>query len=193
MSEAWRHAAAVAAWLLLLQAGTAVGDMSFEEQLEERAQDNVPVDEARQEEVRARIRAELEAARIRAAEEEERRRQEEAERQRAWEALPLPYRLTVTHCSGCHPAEAYESKAYTRLGWELTLMRMRYLNGMELEPGERTQIVSYLVENHPASTGRAIMEVVVGVIMLATPFFAIWWFVRRSRRRRQTATARDGA
>lgn len=164
--------------------------MSFEEQLEEKAREDAPVEEALRDEVQVRIEAELEADRIRKVEAEARLRAEEEARQREWEAKPLPYRLTYTRCTGCHTAESFETRAYSRIGWELIILRMRVLNKARLEPGERGQIAGYLAEAHPASMARAAGEIIIGVILLALPFILGRWVSRFLRRRRKKLSER---
>lgn len=161
--------------------------MSFEEQLEEKAKEDRPVDESLRDELQARIEAALEADRVRQIEEEERLRTEEEARRREWEARPLPYRLTYTRCTVCHTAEAsFEARAYSRIGWELTILRMRVLNDAHVGPGERAQIAGYLASAHPVSTARAVGEVVLGLVLLLVLPCSFWrWglpFLRRCRK-----------
>ncbi|MGY6535274.1 MAG: hypothetical protein ACXIVG_08020 [Pararhodobacter sp.] len=123
-----------------LNAGTDWGDFETEMGV-------LPPEEAA--EVRARVAAEIAAERAR----EEAAREAaftEAERiatERA--ARPLGERLVEARCLSCHDAGQITQTALGTPGWTITVLRMKWLNGARLEPGERAVIVTHLAAPHP--------------------------------------------
>ncbi len=116
----------------------------------------------RSERERKRLRIELEKDQAKELEvrqaEAERESRRLAEERAAWEALPYPVRLTRTRCTACHATENYEQQRHNRIGWELVILRMQYLNEAKLEADERATIAAYLAAAYPATGTAAIQE-----------------------------------
>lgn len=100
-------------------------------------------------EMRARLAAEIDAERAR----EDVARlaaQAEADRLDAERAArPLGERLVEARCLTCHDAGQIDRTALGAPGWTVTVVRMEWLNGARLEPGERAVIVAHLAARHP--------------------------------------------
>lgn len=135
---------------------------------------------------RARREAEFAAERAR-AEAREREERERLERERRAAAIPnRPYaeRLLHERCTSCHGSDAWSARARTRLGWWWVVVRMQYLNGARIAPGERSAIVDELARISAASRWlEAVQWLALGAaaaVLAALPF-------RRRRRRRDRA------
>lgn len=154
-------------------------------------------------ELKTAVRSEQERNRLKAifeadmkAEAEQRRQAAEAEAQRiakekaAWELLPYPVRLTGTRCAACHIAGNFKEQRHNRIGWELVVLRMQYLNAVKLGDGERGVIAAHLAQIYPVTGFEAVME---ALLQLLPPIglWLIWRAVRarlhRRRRQRQRA------
>jgi hypothetical protein len=128
------------------------------------------------EEQRARLRAEIEADRQREVERalalERAQAAAEARRQAALaEArarLPPAAVLAETHCTACHAPEVLAAARHTWLGWHLTALRMRYLNGARIPFRDLGAIAAHLSRTQGASTLRALVEygLVVSLVLL---------------------------
>ncbi|MCC5983621.1 MAG: hypothetical protein JJU42_04570 [Rhodobacteraceae bacterium] len=170
-----RHLALACLINLLLapiaQAGTDWGDFETEMGV-------LPPDEAA--EMRERIAAEIAAERAR----DEAARQAallEAERIAAERAArPLGEQLVEARCLSCHDVEQIDSTTLGAPGWTITVIRMEWLNGARLEPGERAVIVSYLSARNPDRTVKEWAFVVTaGAAVVALGLGA--WAWRRKR------------
>ncbi len=136
--------------------------------------------EAERAAMRARLAAEI--AEERAREEVARRAaQAEAERiavERA--ARPLGERLVEARCLSCHDVGQIDRTRLGTPGWTITVIRMEWLNGARMEPGERAVIVGHLSDRHP---DRSLVEwafvVTAGAVMVAIGLGAWGW--RRKR------------
>jgi hypothetical protein len=134
-----------------------------------------------------RIEREFRAAREREAVQE--RIEADAESRRlaaeraAWEALPYPVRLTRTRCISCHTEDNYLGERRNRIGWELVILRMQYLNDAELQDGERGVIASHLAASYPQTTVEALAEAArqLGVVLLPVALWLGWSFTRSRR------------
>lgn len=140
----------------------------------------------RTEKERKRMEAEFDADKKREAELQ--RQEEEIEARRlaaektAWEALPYPVRLTRTRCTLCHVADYYINLRHNRIGWELVILRMQYLNDTPLAAGERSAIAAHLAEAYPAMGGAALIEALQQLALALSPVW-LWlaWKITRSR------------
>ncbi len=140
----------------------------------------------RSEQERKRLQAEFEVDKQREADRQ--RMEEEGETRRraaenaAWEALPYPIRLTRSRCTACHVAGYYMSQRHNRIGWELVILRMQYLNEAPLAAGEPSAIATHLGETYPATGGAALMEALQQLAMALSPVW-LWlgWKITRSR------------
>jgi len=107
----------------------------------------LPPDEAA--EMRERIAAEIAAERAR----NEAARQAallEAERIAAERAArPLGEQLLEARCLSCHDVGQIDLTRLGAPGWTITVLRMEWLNGARLEPGERAVIIGHLAARHP--------------------------------------------
>jgi len=126
--------------------------------------------------MRARLAAEI--ASERAREDEVRRAAQAAAERVATEraARPLGERLVEARCLSCHDAGQIDSTVYGTPGWTMTVVRMAWLNGARIEPGERRVIVAYLSARHP---DRSLVEwalvIIAGAIMLTLGLWAWVW------------------
>lgn len=138
---------------------------------------------------RKRLEANFALDKIKEAElqkqEEAQAAQRQAANKAAWDALPYPVRLTQTRCTSCHVAETYFGQRHNRVGWELLLLRMQYLNAAPLGPGERSVIAVHLTEAYPAIGVESFVEALQQLAVLLLPLW-LWvvWKLTRSRRRR---------
>lgn len=133
-----------------------------------------------------RLEAEFAAARKREGElqrqEEEREARRLAEERAAWDALPYPLRLNRTRCTVCHAADNYMNQRHNRIGWELVILRMQYINDAVLASGERGVIAAHLAQAYPATGRTALTEVLQ---QLAVALFPAWfWLLRKVGRSR---------
>lgn len=137
--------------------------------------------------MRARLAAEIEEERAR---EEGARRmaQAEAERIEAERATrPLGVRLVEARCLTCHDAGQIDRTALGAPGWTVTVLRMEWLNGAVLEPGERGVIVEHLAARHPERNRSEWIGLMSGSVLIAVFGFGalVWrrrrWFLRHAR------------
>lgn len=140
----------------------------------------------RSERERQRLRNELERDQakrleVQQAEAERETRRMEAERA-AWNALPYPVRLTRNRCTGCHGADNFEQQRHNRIGWELVVLRMQYLNEAKLESGERAVIAAHLAAVLPATGATAIQEALEQLAFVLVPAgMVLGWRMHRVR------------
>lgn len=139
----------------------------------------------RSEQERERLKAEFEADKKREAElqrqEEEREANRLAAEKAAWEALPYSARLTRTRCTTCHVADDYVNQRHNQIGWELSILRMQYLNDAPLAAGERGVIAAHLTKTYPATGIAALIEALLQLAVALSPMW-LWlaWRVTRS-------------
>lgn len=134
--------------------------------------------------LRAEVEAEIEAERRREAERVQAEQEAARQRERELAARPLAVRLLEARCTACHEPAYFEDREHSRIGWELVILRMQWLNGAELGAGERSVIATHLAEKRPASMVRVLLDVAVvlsPIAIVALPLFG-WWRWRRSRR-----------
>ena len=133
---------------------------------------------------RARAASELEAERRREAEIAARREADERarlEREAAALArLPLGERLLRSRCTACHTLTVTESPRLGRIGWRLTVERMRWWHGAALGAGEAALIAGHLHRTYPASTLRERGEVALAAVA-AFAVFGLAFVWRRHR------------
>lgn len=144
-------------------------------------------------ELKTAVRSEKERKRLEAGFAIDRAREAELQRQEAsreatrlaaekaaWDALPASVRLTRTRCTACHVADNYMNQRHNRLGWELVVMRMQFLNEAMLATGERSVIASQLAESFPATGGAAVIEALQQLAVVLIPFWVwlLWKVVR---------------
>ncbi len=135
---------------------------------------------------RKKLEAVFAADRARAAElqrqDVEREQHRLAEENAAWKALPASVRLIQAHCTVCHAADNYMNQRHNRIGWELVVLRMQFLNEAPLGTGERSVIAAQLAKDYPA-TGRAAWAEVLQ--QLAVALLPVWfwlaWKILRAR------------
>ena len=143
----------------------------------------------RSERERQRLRNELErdqAKRLEGqqAEADREARRMEAERA-AWDALPYPVRLTRNRCTGCHSTGNFEQQRHNRIGWELVVLRMQYLNEAKLESGERAVIAAHLAASFPATGAAAMQEAIEQLAFALVPVgMVLGWRMHRVRQGR---------
>lgn len=145
--------------------------------------------------LKSSVRSEQERARLEAGfaldrqqeaaaqqQEEDRAAQQRLAEKAAWDALPYPLRLTRTRCTACHLADNYVNQRHNRVGWELVILRMQYLNQAVLEPGERTVVAQYLAQSYPAEGLAAWAEGLQQLAALLVPLGCWWvWLLLRPR------------
>lgn len=144
---------------------------------------------------RARARAQIEAERRREAERaEEQARERAAEQVRLAAALaaqaarrPAGALLTEARCGACHALDSMATVRHTSLGWRLTVLRMRYLNGAEISAQDADAIVDYLTQTQGAGLLQALLE--YGLPGAALAALASWAIHRLRRRRRNHGSA----
>ena len=157
-----------------------------------------PKTSIRSEKERQRMKVLLEADMK--AEIEQQRQEAEAETRRlaeekaAWESLPYPVRLTGTRCTACHIADNFTKQRHNRIGWELVVLRMHYLNDAKLDEGERSVIAAHLAQNYPAIGIDAATEALMQMLAIL-PLPGLWlaWRGARARRRRMCAFMQNAA
>jgi hypothetical protein len=140
---------------------------------------------------RAREAQRIEQEREREARRERERLAQEAQVQQAREAAlaarPPGVRLVEARCSVCHPADYFDSRGRTYIGWWVTVLRMEVLNGARIEAGERGPIVARLATAYPGSALRRTAEwAAAAAVALALP----WTAYLMLRRRRSEAFSR---
>jgi len=147
----------------------------------------IELDEAAARQQRERVQREVEEARIRAEQRErlERIERERLEAERA--ARPVAVQRLEQRCLGCHEIELITLRPRTRLGWHWVVLRMQWLNGAALEPGEHGLIAAHLADRRPAPRRRAIVEIAAIAIAVAMGAWLVWRAVG-ARRARGTAT-----
>ena len=147
----------------------------------------------------AELRAEIEAARQREVELALAQAREQAAEQERLQAtlaaararLPPGALLAQTHCWNCHAPDVLATARHTWLGWHLTVLRMRYLNGAQIPARDLGTIVEHLTRTQGASLPQAALEYgLAALVVLAT-----WALVRRGLRwrRRVDRGGRAGA
>lgn len=136
-----------------------------------------------QERARRQIEAEIEAERQRAAERAAAEQADAAAAAARWAALPPDMRRLKTRCTVCHADENYAGKAYGWLGWQAVILRMQWLNGAALEPGDRDALARHLADTRPAPLVWRLIEWLVALGPPATALaLALHWLQRRRRR-----------
>jgi hypothetical protein len=147
---------------------------------------------------RARARAQIEAERRREAERaEEQARERAVEQARLAAALaaqaarrPSGAILTEARCGACHALDSMAMVRHTSLGWRLTVLRMRYLNGAEISAQDADVIVDYLTQTQGADQSQALLEYgLPGVVLAALASWALYGMRRRWRNRGGAAGA----
>lgn len=134
----------------------------------------------RSERERKRWQGELERDQARERERQQAEMEREARRleaeRAAWEALPYPVRLTRNRCTACHSADNFEQQRHNRIGWELVVLRMQYLNDAKLEPGERAIIAGHLSAAFPATGVAAMREALeqLAIALVPAALFLGW-------------------
>jgi len=86
--------------------------------------------------------------------------------------------LTEQRCTLCHGDYFYTGLRKTRLGWEITVWRMRISYDTQIQPGEHRKITAYLSRTYPASLGWRLL-LWLPVLALAVAVFLRWRFRRR--------------
>jgi hypothetical protein len=150
---------------------------------------------------RARVRAEIEAERRReAARAEQAARERAAEQARRQAALaaeaarkPVGERLVEAHCQTCHAPEVIAAVRHTRLGWHLTVLRMRTLHGARIPRQAVRTIVGHLSTVRGAGTDRAAIEYGLALTAIALPVAGALHLVARRRRATRSAGPTDAA
>ena len=123
------------------------------------------------------------------AEDERRRLEEAAEAKRiaeiksAWDALPYAVRVTATRCTSCHVADNFTKQRHNRIGWELVVLRMQYLNDVKLDDGERSVIAAHLAQTYPARGSDAVTEAIMQLLAIFS-LPALWLAWRGARAKR---------
>jgi hypothetical protein len=127
----------------------------------------------------ARARAETERAR--SAERAQRAAEEEArlDEERRLAARPLGVRLVERRCTACHAPDTLARSRHGWLGWWNVLLRMEWLNGATVGPGERSIIVAHLADVQRASAARVALEWVAAITAIAVPLALVARFGRR--------------
>ena len=117
--------------------------------------------EAQQQAARERIDAEAQARRL-------------AGERAALEARPYPVKLLEQRCTGCHPADSFSGIRHTPLGWHLVVLRMDWLDGANLDAGDRPVLVAHLSEIQGLAGRDALFELVPISLVLLLALFASW-------------------
>lgn len=138
--------------------------------------DGPALSEEEREAVRKRIEAEQEAARLR------REREAEAREVQVEDPRPFPERLTEQRCVGCHGRDLYETRGYTRLSAELTVLRVQWLHGARIEAGERQLIASHLAQRHPDTADRSLSLAGLGATLITAMSLVAIALIRRRKR-----------
>lgn len=126
----------------------------------------------------AETQALIDEARRRAAAEQERAGAEEESRRRAALAglearLPPGERLIERHCASCHDRERIAAARHSRLGWALTVARMRYLNRAPIPAADGRAIAAHLAFAQPAGLAQNALEHGLALALLLVPAGAI--------------------
>jgi len=168
------HAAAV-----LIGCSAATAGMDIDEYMPRSELIELTDEEAQRQ--RERVLREAERARVQAA---ERERHEAAERMRIdaeHAARPFAVRLIEQRCVGCHDMELVTFKPRTRIGWEWVVLRMQWINGAALAPGERTIIATHLADRHRAPARRALAELATALLVFGIAGWLSWRRIRTHR------------
>lgn len=130
------------------------------------------------------LEAEAEAARKREADADA-----EAERLvQARLAARSPAEIVVEEqCTLCHDAGNYTSAGHTLVGWLGVVLRMEWVNGAQLESGQRWMIGRHLAESHPAPPITAVIEVGGSIAFALVAPIGLWWWRRSKRHSRRRA------
>ncbi|MDZ7709745.1 MAG: hypothetical protein U5K36_06415 [Roseovarius sp.] len=131
---------------------------------------------------RQRLAERIAAERARAEDAAQKAQAEAEARAAARAARPLGEKLVEARCLTCHDRPQIDAAEFGPLGWNITVLRMQWLNGAELKSGDRRVIVSHLAA---ASQGRAVLEwglAVLSGLALLVAVMATWlWWRRRAR------------
>lgn len=166
--------------LILLLAAPAVAEMQGGEYLPDKTLDSRERDALR-ERIEEERNREAERARQReAATLAEQARQAEARARR-----PLAERLFEERCGLCHAPEQLAHIRHTRLGWQMVIARMRWLNGAPLTLAEGNLLASYLAQRQGAQGVAAVLEWVGWLVATSLLFLGAWLGLRRVAGRRR--------
>lgn len=173
-----------------LLAGLLLGLWGAPGQAELGGEDYRPRGTIQDEAERARVRAEIEAERRREAERAEQdareRTQAQAQHQAALAAeaarKPAGARLAELHCQTCHAPEVIAAVRHTRLGWHLTVLRMRAINGARIPPQEARTIAQHLSTTQGAGPRLAVIEYGLALTALGLLGAPALYLVARRRR-----------
>lgn len=135
-------------------------------------------DEARRQ--HARVLAERAQAHHIAAEKARLRAAESARQAAVLMERPAGEQLLEARCLNCHPMELVLLTPRTRLAWEALIWRMQWINGAELESGERPIIAAYLTTVRPAPRRRAVFELIALGLLLTIPAVFVLRHLRRT-------------
>jgi hypothetical protein len=154
-------------------------EMEDREYESEEAAKPVHVLEQRQREIEAELRetARREAAALAIA--------EAAQQARAAELAARPYavRLLEARCETvCHDHERFAHNRHTWLGWQVVILRMQYMNGALLDPGDRSDLAYHLADSQPAAWVDAVLEYAPLPVALIMPWLG-WLGWRRWKTR----------
>lgn len=164
-------------WLAVSQA--AWSGLDIDEYLPPQESDLNPEEQRKQREA---VQQQIEEAREREAQ-----RAKEAEAARKAEearlaARPFPVRLTEKRCLTCHSISNLEENPQTRLGWELTILRMDWFQGAQLERGDRKILAQHLAATYPAAGIRNYLEYLLVGLALFLPVFAGYQLRKRHQK-----------
>lgn len=146
---------------------------------------------------RKQLEAEFEVDRKREAERQKQEEEHEVRRlaveRAAWEVLPYPLRLTRMRCAVCHGADLYESQRHNRIGWELVVLRMEFLDQTRLDAGERSLITAHLAQAYPATGTEALLEVLqqLAVVLFPLGLWITWKMVRSGAANRKPSETEE--
>lgn len=138
---------------------------------------------------RARVQASIDLERQREAERAETLAREHAQKEarrkaeRAAEAARRPQgeALTEIYCGTCHAPEMLQTARHTGLGWSLTIVRMRWLNGARIPDDDAARIREHLARTQPAEPARAVVEYSLAALFVLLPMaWALRVWSRRS-------------
>ncbi|HRP74765.1 MAG TPA: hypothetical protein PK725_00795 [Rhodocyclaceae bacterium] len=170
-------------WIVLTVAAVvfcpaAYGEMEGDEYLP-------PAPPLSQEEVLERREKVLEEARQARIAADAQQEAEQLRREQELAARPPAQRLLELRCTGCHEIELVTLKPRTTFGWAWVTLRMQWINGAVLEPGERTRIATYLADHHRAPPRRALIELAVAAMIVALLAGLSWRAIRARRARKR--------
>jgi hypothetical protein len=171
-------------YLLLIASFAAHGGLDIDQYMPPAQAPLETVEAMRQKE---RVAREQEEAQRQAAEQARRDAAERARLAAELAARPHAVRLIEQRCLGCHDLAALELTPRTRLGWEWVTLRMQWLNGAELERGERSLIAAHLAQARPAPTRRVLVEYLALALVAVLAAWQVWrrWHRAPNNRRNQ--------